>query len=152
MEKSAQRTPARPSSTPSTTPPAFSTVAMENAPRTRATRRAPRPSPRNAEPREARAARGSVYLVVALLGATRKWLRVPSNARTFLVRRDPPAPKAKRAPRARKRGPPGETMRNRAEAFRATLAAEPGMTRADLARRLGVSRAWVTRVLGPAAA
>jgi DNA-binding transcriptional regulator LsrR (DeoR family) len=41
-------------------------------------------------------------------------------------------------------------MRQRAEAFRATLAAEPGMTRADLARRLGVSRAWVTRVLSHA--
>lgn len=42
-------------------------------------------------------------------------------------------------------------MRKRAEEFRAALAAEPKMTRADLARRLGVSRAWVTRVLGPAA-
>jgi DNA invertase Pin-like site-specific DNA recombinase len=79
-------------------------------------------------------------------------LPVPSSTRTFIVRRDPPPPKPKRAPRARKRGPPGESMSKRAEAFRAALAAEPGMTRADLARRLGVSRAWVTRVLGPAAA
>lgn len=76
-------------------------------------------------------------------------LRVPSNARTFLVRRNPPAPKVKRAPRARNRGAPGASMAKRAETFRAALAAEPEMTRADLARRLGVSRAWVTRVLGP---
>lgn len=75
-------------------------------------------------------------------------VRVPSNARTLLVRRDPPAPKAKRAPRVRKRAAPGESTAKRAEAFRAALAAEPDMTRADLARRLGVSRAWVTRVLG----
>jgi hypothetical protein len=39
------------------------------------TRASPRSSARNATPREALAARGSVYLLVALLGATRKWLR-----------------------------------------------------------------------------
>jgi hypothetical protein len=35
----------------------------------------------------------------------------------------------------------------RAEEYRAIMAAEPSLTRAALARRLGVSRAWISRVL-----
>ena len=35
----------------------------------------------------------------------------------------------------------------RVNEYRAMMAAEPGLTRAELARRMGVSRAWIMRVL-----
>jgi hypothetical protein len=40
------------------------------------------------------------------------------------------------------------TTAERASQYRAALAGDPALTRAELARRCGVSRAWVSRVLG----
>jgi len=51
----------------------------------RSRRASPRRSARNAEPREARAARGSVYLLVGFTAPTRKWLRVRRSVRTLSV-------------------------------------------------------------------
>lgn len=83
MEKSPLRTPARPSSTGPTPPPAFSVVAMENAPRTRAMHRTPRHCARKPKPREALAARGSVQRRVGCIAPTLKWLGPEPGSRTL---------------------------------------------------------------------
>jgi hypothetical protein len=70
-----------------------------------------------------------------------EWLHAPAGDRTWnFVASFQLAPEVD--PQEGKGVPP-----SRAEQFRATLASEPGITRAEVARRFGVSRAAITQAL-----